>query len=80
MWVIFLDCIAYLFNLAEGDHLFQNSGKFALLDRLLSFLRKDGHRVLLFCTSVLTLDVVQDLMAYRGYSYERLDGSVWWMG
>ena len=61
---------------AEGDHIFQNAGKFAVLDKLLPQLRAERHRVLLFCTSVQTLDVVQDYLSYREFSYERLDGSV----
>ncbi len=29
-----------------GDHIVNNSGKMAVLDRLLPRLRKDGHKVL----------------------------------
>uniref|UniRef100_A0A3B3D6C5 Chromodomain helicase DNA binding protein 1-like n=1 Tax=Oryzias melastigma TaxID=30732 RepID=A0A3B3D6C5_ORYME len=35
-----------------------------------------GHRVLLFSQMTRMLDILQDYMEYRGYSYERLDGSV----
>ncbi|KFV42124.1 Chromodomain-helicase-DNA-binding protein 1-like, partial [Gavia stellata] len=35
-----------------------------------------GHRVLLFSQMTQLLDILQDYMDYRGYSYERLDGSV----
>jgi SNF2 family DNA or RNA helicase len=61
---------------AEGDHIFENSGKFMLLHRLLHYLQARGHRVLCFSTSVQTLDILQDYLSYVGFSFERLDGSV----
>lgn len=77
-------CVAhpYLFNGVEpepfeiGDHIVEASGKLCLLDKLLSFLYDGGHRVLLFSQMTKLLDILQDYMDYRGYSYERLDGSV----
>ncbi|XP_060092741.1 chromodomain-helicase-DNA-binding protein 1-like [Heteronotia binoei] len=77
-------CVAhpYLFDGVEpepfaiGDHLIDVSGKLSLLDKLLSFLHAGGHRVLLFSQMTRMLDILQDYMDYRGYSYERLDGSV----
>ncbi|XP_053899403.1 chromodomain-helicase-DNA-binding protein 1-like isoform X1 [Malaclemys terrapin pileata] len=77
-------CVAhpYLFSGVEpepfeiGDHLIEASGKLCLLDKLLSFLYAGGHRVLLFSQMTRMLDILQDYMDYRGYSYERLDGSV----
>ncbi|XP_015485900.1 chromodomain-helicase-DNA-binding protein 1-like [Parus major] len=77
-------CVAhpYLFNGVEpepfeiGDHIVEASGKMCLLDKLLSFLYTGGHRVLLFSQMTQLLDILQDYMDYRGYSYERLDGSV----
>jgi chromodomain-helicase-DNA-binding protein 1-like len=60
----------------EGDHIFQNSGKAWVLDRLLLRLRSEGHKVLLFSQSTHMLDILQDYMSYRGWNYERLDGSV----
>uniref|UniRef100_A0A452TZ53 Chromodomain-helicase-DNA-binding protein 1-like n=1 Tax=Ursus maritimus TaxID=29073 RepID=A0A452TZ53_URSMA len=64
----------YLFDGVEpepfeiGDHLIEASGKLYLLDK--------GHRVLLFSQMTQMLDILQDYMDYRGYSYERVDGSV----
>nr|KAF6396425.1 chromodomain helicase DNA binding protein 1 like [Rousettus aegyptiacus] len=72
----------YLFDGVEpepfeiGDHLIEASGKLHLLDKLLAFLRPRGHRVLLFSQMTQMLDILQDYMDYRGYSYERVDGSV----
>ncbi|EPY53159.1 ATP-dependent DNA helicase Hrp3 [Schizosaccharomyces cryophilus OY26] len=56
--------------------LIMNSGKMVLLDKLLSRLRRDGHRVLIFSQMVRMLDILGDYMALRGYPYQRLDGTV----
>ncbi|XP_059530075.1 chromodomain-helicase-DNA-binding protein 1-like isoform X2 [Myotis daubentonii] len=72
----------YLFDGVEpepfeiGDHLIEASGKLHLLDKLLAYLYSRGHRVLLFSQMTQMLDILQDYMDYRGYSYERVDGSV----
>lgn len=72
----------YLFDGVEpepfqiGEHIIEASGKLCLLDSILAFLHKGGHRVLLFSQMKRMLDILQDYMEYRGYSYERLDGSV----
>uniref|UniRef100_A0A1J3EGA1 Chromodomain-helicase-DNA-binding protein 1-like n=3 Tax=Noccaea caerulescens TaxID=107243 RepID=A0A1J3EGA1_NOCCA len=60
----------------EGEHLVQASGKLLVLDQLLKRLHGIGHRVLLFSQMTSTLDILQDFMELRSYSYERLDGSV----
>ncbi|KAL0862235.1 hypothetical protein Bca101_041353 [Brassica carinata] len=60
----------------EGEHLVQASGKLLVLDQLLKRLHDIGHRVLLFSQMTSTLDILQDFMELRKYSYERLDGSV----
>uniref|UniRef100_A0A915JFB2 Uncharacterized protein n=1 Tax=Romanomermis culicivorax TaxID=13658 RepID=A0A915JFB2_ROMCU len=60
----------------EGDHLIFNSGKLMVLDALLSYLSKTGHKVLIFSQMVRILDIVQDYMTFKNYTYERLDGSV----
>ncbi|XP_068449073.1 chromodomain-helicase-DNA-binding protein 1-like isoform X2 [Clinocottus analis] len=77
-------CVAhpYLFDGVEpepfkiGEHLVKASGKLCLLDDVLAHLHKKGHRVLLFSQMTRMLDIIQDYMQFRGYSYERLDGSV----
>ncbi|GAB1605108.1 chromodomain-helicase-DNA-binding protein 1-like [Argonauta hians] len=71
----------YLFHGIEeepfvvGEHLATSSGKMQLVDALLQHLRPTGHKVLLFSQMTRMLDIIQDLIIYRGYSYERLDGS-----
>ncbi|KAG9452199.1 hypothetical protein H6P81_005103 [Aristolochia fimbriata] len=72
----------YLFNgiepepYEEGEHLVEASGKLVVLDQLLKKLHAAGHRVLLFAQMTHTLDILQDFIELRGYTYERLDGSV----
>ncbi|XP_067453809.1 chromodomain-helicase-DNA-binding protein 1-like isoform X2 [Thunnus thynnus] len=72
----------YLFDGVEpepfeiGEHLIEASGKLCLLDSIMTYLHKGGHRILLFSQMTRMLDILQDYMEYRGYSYERLDGSV----
>ncbi|KAB5583814.1 hypothetical protein PHYPO_G00099960 [Pangasianodon hypophthalmus] len=72
----------YLFDGVEpepfeiGEHLVEASGKLSLLDSMLAYLLEEGHRVLLFSQMSRMLDIMQDYLEYRGYSYERLDGSV----
>ncbi|KAK7144873.1 hypothetical protein R3I94_011076 [Phoxinus phoxinus] len=72
----------YLFDGVEpepfemGEHLVEASGKLSLLDPMLAYLQEGGHRVLLFSQMTRMLDILQDYLEHRGYSYERLDGSV----
>lgn len=51
------------------------SGKMLILDRLLTKLLKNDHRVVLFSQYTKTLDIISDYLEYRGYSFSRLDGS-----
>ena len=69
--------------LAGGDSreeqlkaLITSSGKMMLLDQLLTKLRKDNHRVLIFSQMVKMLDILSDYLQLRGYQYQRLDGTI----
>lgn len=53
-----------------------SSGKMMLLDQLLTKLKRDGHRVLIFSQMVRMLDILGDYMDYRGHTYQRLDGTI----
>ncbi|KAH3882424.1 hypothetical protein DPMN_006363 [Dreissena polymorpha] len=72
----------YLFDGVEpepfalGEHLVEASEKLVVIDKLLKHLKATGHKVLMFSQMVRMLDILQDYLGYRGYSYERLDGSV----
>ncbi|KAL3921465.1 MAG: hypothetical protein SGILL_002733 [Bacillariaceae sp.] len=51
------------------------SGKFALLDRMLDRLHKDGHQVLIFSQMTRVLNIIEDYLRYRQWNYCRIDGS-----
>ncbi|KAL9115499.1 MAG: hypothetical protein Q9227_000820 [Pyrenula ochraceoflavens] len=56
--------------------LIKNSGKMMLLDQLLTKLKKDNHRVLIFSQMVKMLDILGEYMDKRGHTYQRLDGTI----
>ena len=70
----------YLFEGADPDpgvtdeSLIEASGKVHGLDRLLTKLKDRGHRVVLFSQFTTTLDLLDDVLRYRGYEFSRLDG------
>lgn len=71
----------YLFEGAEpgppyttDEHLVYNAGKMAVLDKLLSRMRKQGSRVLIFSQMSRMLDILEDYCVFRDYQYCRIDG------
>uniref|UniRef100_A0A915M2R6 Uncharacterized protein n=1 Tax=Meloidogyne javanica TaxID=6303 RepID=A0A915M2R6_MELJA len=60
----------------EGEALIKNSGKFVLLQKMLKGLKEQGHRVLIFSQMTKMLDILEDMMDFLGYKYERIDGSI----
>lgn len=52
-----------------------DSGKMAVLDKLLVKLKREGHRVLVYSQMTRMIDLLEEFMAYRRYRYIRLDGS-----
>jgi len=73
----------YLFQGVEDKNsadplqsLIKASGKLILLDKLLLRLKERGHRVLIFSQMVRMLDILQDYCKMRGFSFQRLDGSM----
>ncbi|KTG37586.1 hypothetical protein cypCar_00030283 [Cyprinus carpio] len=71
----------YLFDGAEPGppyttdlHLVVNSGKMAVLDKLLPKLKEQGSRVLIFSQMTRMLDILEDYCMWRNYNYCRLDG------
>lgn len=61
-------------NVLRG--LIMSSGKMVLLDQLLTRLKKDGHRVLIFSQMVRMLDILGDYLSIKGINFQRLDGTV----
>lgn len=53
-----------------------SSGKMALLDKLLPRLKEENRRVLIFSQMVKMLDILTEYVEYKGYRYQRLDGTV----
>lgn len=51
------------------------SGKFALMDRMLQRLHKDGHQVLIFSQMTKVLNIIEDYLNFREWKYCRIDGS-----
>ncbi|CAH8611650.1 unnamed protein product [Heterobilharzia americana] len=47
-----------------------------MLNNSSNFRLKPVHKVLIFCQMTRMLDIIQDYLTLRGYSYERLDGSI----
>ena len=58
-----------------GQALIGASGKMVVLDKLLTKLKRDGHRVLMFSLFTRVLDLLEDYNQFKGYPYLRLDGS-----
>ncbi|CAK4032372.1 related to transcriptional regulator CHD1 [Lecanosticta acicola] len=56
--------------------LITSSGKMMLIDQLLTKMKKDGHRVLIFSQMVKMLDILGDYLTLRGYQFQRLDGTI----
>ena len=58
------------------ESIVESSGKMETLDRLLRRLKAKGHRVVLFSQFTRFLDIIDDYLNMRGYSFVRLDGQV----
>lgn len=60
---------------AHPGLLVRASGKFALLDRMLERLHRDGHQCLIFSQMTKVLNVMEDYLRWRNWKYCRIDGS-----
>lgn len=72
----------YLFDGAEegppftdGPHIWENSGKMLLMNKLLPKLKAKGSRVLIFSQMTRILDILEDYLRLVGYLYCRIDGN-----
>jgi len=52
-----------------------DSGKLCVLDALLPKLKEEGHRVLMYFQMTRMIDLFENYLTVRNYSYLRLDGS-----
>ncbi|CAO4375071.1 unnamed protein product [Caenorhabditis nigoni] len=62
-------------NEVNGKELMRVAGKLELLDRILPKLKASGHRVLMFFQMTKMMDIFEDFLHFRNYTYLRLDGS-----
>ncbi|KAJ0411774.1 hypothetical protein ATCC90586_006733 [Pythium insidiosum] len=62
-------------DVTTDERLVEASGKMVVLDKLLARLQRDGHKVLIFSQMTKVLDILEDYMGLRGFSFCRLDGS-----
>ena len=58
-----------------SEKLVQSSGKMVVLMKLLPKLQSGGHKVLIFSQMVKMLELLEELLRYNKFNYERLDGS-----
>ncbi|KAL8746704.1 MAG: hypothetical protein Q9184_007709, partial [Pyrenodesmia sp. 2 TL-2023] len=72
----------YLFEGAEpgppyttDEHLIYNAGKMVMLDKILTRMKKQGSRVLIFSQMSRVLDILEDYCVFRDHKYNRIDGS-----
>ena len=56
--------------------LITNSGKMMVLDKLLTKMKTEGHRVLVFSQMVKMLDILEWYLKRRGHKFQRIDGGV----
>ncbi|KXS19390.1 hypothetical protein M427DRAFT_120389 [Gonapodya prolifera JEL478] len=72
----------YLFDGVEpgppfttDQHLVDTAGKMVVLDKLLTRLKANGSRVLLFSQMSRVLDILEDYCLWKQYDYCRIDGN-----
>ncbi|KAM7497109.1 hypothetical protein LguiA_021523 [Lonicera macranthoides] len=57
------------------ERIILSSGKLVILDKLLDRLHETNHRVLIFSQMVRMLDILAEYLSFKGFKYQRLDGS-----
>ncbi|KAJ0061062.1 hypothetical protein NL108_005843, partial [Boleophthalmus pectinirostris] len=62
-------------RIPDKESLITESGKLHTLDLLLSRLKNQGHRVLIYSQMTRMIDLLEEYMVYRKHTYMRLDGS-----
>ncbi|KAL1852711.1 chromatin remodeling complex Adenosinetriphosphatase [Paecilomyces lecythidis] len=72
----------YLFEGAEpgppyttDEHLVYNAGKMVILDKILTRMKAQGSRVLIFSQMSRVLDILEDYCVFRDHQYCRIDGT-----
>ena len=65
-----------MIEMVDFSSLIADSAKLKELDKLLKEKRKNGDRVLIFCQMTKMLDILEDYMSRKKYTFFRLDGSL----
>lgn len=63
-------------QLLINEELVTQSGKMMILDALTSQLIARGHKILIFSTLTMMLDIIEEFVLMRNYRYCRLDGTM----
>ena len=66
---------ASILELPNYSRLVTDCAKMKFLDKLLGNLNTGKHRVLIFCQMTKMLDILEDFLCWRKYTYFRMDGS-----
>jgi len=61
-------------SIPDLGKLLSDSGKLRALDSLLTKLKSEGHRVLIYSQMTKMIDILEDFMHYRKHRFIRLDG------
>jgi len=75
-YLVHLPLIPGTKDVVIDENIVKFSGKFQVLDAMLTKLKLRGHKVLLFSTMVMILDVIEDYLTLRKFKYTRLDGTM----
>ncbi|XP_036405694.1 chromatin-remodeling ATPase INO80 [Megalops cyprinoides] len=62
-------------RIPDKETLITDSGKLHTLDLLLTRLKSQGHRVLIYSQMTRMIDLLEEYMVYRKHTHMRLDGS-----
>lgn len=62
-------------SIPDKQTLVSDAGKLAVLDSLLTRLKADNHRVLIYSQMTKMIDLLEEYMWHRKHRYMRLDGS-----
>uniref|UniRef100_UPI00398F2DC2 chromatin-remodeling ATPase INO80 n=1 Tax=Pristiophorus japonicus TaxID=55135 RepID=UPI00398F2DC2 len=62
-------------RIPDKESLITDSGKLHTLDILLTRLKAQGHRVLIYSQMTRMIDLLEEYMVFRQHTYMRLDGS-----
>lgn len=61
--------------LPDKESLVADAGKLSVLDKLLTNLKREKHRVLIYSQMTRMIDILEEFLWYRKHTYMRLDGS-----